>query len=352
MGIGRSSADPSSVWALVGWGFQLQEPLFVAGLAAVLVVFSLSLFGVFEFGAIFASWAGQTESDKKTSGLFGSFFSGVLATAVATPCTGPFLGSALGFAVTLEPYLALLIFTALGIGMAFPYLILAAFPSLLRFLPKPGNWMVTFKEVMGFLLLTTVLWLVWVFGAQTDYYAVFLLLTGFLCLAFACWIVGKWGTPIMKKQKRILSTILASLFLLAGAYAVISAATGEATQTTEDMSSGWEPFSTERVAELQQQGIPVIVDFTAKWCLICQTNHLVFLLPEVDKKLNELGVVRMMADWTRNDPEITKALRDYGRSGVPLYLLFGKTPDQPPMVLPQVLTADIVIGHLDKIENK
>lgn len=212
--------------------------------------------------------------------------------------------------------------------------------------------MVTFKEVMGFFLLATVLWLVWVFGAQTDYFSLFLLLTGFLSLAFACWIFGKWGTPIVKKQTRYLATILAALFLVAGGYAVVVASTAEAEQVSPEASAGWEPFSIARVQELQQQGIPVLIDFTAKWCLICQTNHLVFLLPHVDEKLEQMGVVRMMADWTRNDPEITKALRDYGRSGVPLYLLYGKNPDQPPMVLPQVLTADIVLDYLKKIEKQ
>src|SRR5690606_36560414 len=168
----------------VGWGFQLQVPLFVAILASVIFVFGLSMFGVFEIGTGFASLAGQAQTTKqKNGGLTGSFFSGILATAVATPCTGPFLGTAVGFAVTLPALQALLIFSALGLGMAFPYLLLGTFPSLLRFMPKPGNWMIVFKEAMGFVMVATVLWLLWVFGAQTDAAAMVYLLTGFLFLS-------------------------------------------------------------------------------------------------------------------------------------------------------------------------
>lgn len=335
----------------VGWGFQLQEPLFVGGLAAVLIVFGLSLFGVFELGTVFASWAGQTESNtkKENSGLSGSFFSGVLATAVATPCTGPFLGTALGFAVTLAPLLSLLIFTSLGLGMAFPYLILAAFPAMTKVLPKPGPWMITFKEIMGFFMLATVLWLIWVFGAQTSSFAVFVLLAGFLSLSIACWIYGKWASPMRKKATRMLSTILASLFLILGFYGVVAATQAPIETSTSQNSQGWIPFSKEKIVELQSQGIPVLVDFTAKWCLICQTNHMIFLLPEVSKKLEDLGVVKMLADWTRNDQEITEALRSFGRNGVPLYVLYGTDSSKPPQILPQVLTSDNVIESLNKI---
>lgn len=344
----------------VGWGFQLQEPIFVAILAAVLVVFGLSLFGVFEIGTVFASWAGQTASNKnkrnsgsgETVELVGSFFSGVLATAVATPCTGPFLGSAIGFAVTLPPILALLIFTFLGIGMAFPYLILAAFPSLLRVLPKPGPWMVVFKEIMGFLMLATVTWLIWVFGAETDHISTFLLLVGFLSLAFGCWIYGKWGSPIKKRRTRLLGSLLALLFFALGSVTIYTAAVKEPVDSVDNQVAvgGWEPFSPERIKELQAQGKPVLVDFTAKWCLICQTNHLVFILPEVSRKLDELGVVRMKADWTKNDPKITQALKEFGRNGVPLYVIYGKDASQQPAILPQVLTAEVVLGHLRNIE--
>ena len=202
----------------VGWGFQLQEPLFVAVLAAVLLVFGLSLFGVFEFGHMFASWAGQkdVEAKRQSHGLTGSFLNGVLATAVATPCTGPFLGTAIGFAVTLSPVYSMMVFTSLGLGMASPYLLLAAFPSLLRWLPKPGSWMVMFKQLMGFLILATILWLMWVFGAQTDNLGMFLLLAGLFVLSLACWVYGQWSHPIKSRRTRLAGGVSALLILLAG----------------------------------------------------------------------------------------------------------------------------------------
>lgn len=345
----------------VGWGFQLQQPLFVATLAAIILIFGLSLFGLFEFGAFFASWAGsQHPGSNKKEGLSGSFFSGVLATAVATPCTGPFLGSAVGFAVTLPAFWALLIFTSLGVGMASPYLLFAGFPSLLRFLPKPGPWMVTFKELMGFVMVTTVLWLAWVFAAQTGTLALILLMASFLVMTIACWIYGRWGSPIKPRRTRMISYILTAMTLFMGGTMLYQASTlPELSAATESAQSAalaadeWEKFSAERVQELRAQGIPVFIDFTAKWCLICQANHLVLSVNQVAKRMNELGVVKMKADWTKSDPEITKELRKFGRNGVPLYLLYtGADPKQGPTILPQVLTPEIVLQELDKIPAK
>ncbi|PJD97336.1 MAG: hypothetical protein CK425_03515 [Parachlamydia sp.] len=330
----------------VGWGFQLQEPLFVITLATGLMIFALSLFGIFEFGTFFASLAGNASVNKPNQeGFSGSFFSGVLATAVATPCTGPFLGSAIGFAVTLPPFYALLIFTSLGMGMAFPYLVLSLFPSLLSFLPKPGNWMVTFKELMGFVMMTTVLWLLWVFAAQTSSLALLIVLFAFLLITLGFWVYGRFGTLINKRRTRLLSSVFALLCLTMASYTIYVSASlpPETTQVAD--AGDWEPFSATRVAELQKQGVPVFIDFTAKWCLICQTNHMVLASERVGQKFKELGVVKMSADWTSNDEEITKALRQFGRNGVPLYLLYnGK---ESPEILPQVLTPDVVIEHLE-----
>lgn len=342
----------------VGWGFQLQEPLFVGILSAILLLFSLSQFGIFEMGTSMTSWAGQAQSARK-GGFVGSFFSGVLATAVATPCTGPFLGTAVGFAVTLPTILAMLVFTSLGLGMALPYLILAGFPRLLRFLPKPGAWMVTFKEAMGFIMLATVLWLVWVFGAQTDSFAVFLLLVGFFCLAMGGWIYGKWGSSLSKKKSRVFGRLLTIICFTASGYSIISAALPEDTahyaknQKIADAWHGevWEEFSPERVAELHSKGIPVLIDFTAKWCLICQANHLVLSNNEVNEKFAKLGVVKMKADWTKKDMIITQELSKHGRNSVPLYLLYGSNSTEPPQILPQVLTPSTVIEYLEKIEG-
>ncbi len=342
----------------VGWGFQLQEPLFVIILASVLFIFALSLFGMFEWGMFFASWAGQTQAEKATqsSGFTGSFLSGVLATAVATPCTGPFLGSAVGFAVTLPVFQSLLIFTVLGLGMCFPYLLLAAFPSFLRFMPKPGAWMETFKELMGFILIATVLWLLWVFSAQTNTLSLICVLAGFLCFSIGAWVYGKGSTPLVSRRKRLLAYAFVALFMFAGIQAIIfpraswyqdsSLAKGQKGEW-----QGWETFSPERVAELRKQGRPVLIDFTAKWCLICQANHMVLDSEDVEKRLADEGVVKMVADWTKNDPVITEELSKFGRNSVPLYVLYGKDEKQAPIILPQVLTTDVVTQHIDSAMN-
>lgn len=334
----------------VGWGFQLQEPLFVAFLAALLLIFGLSLFGLFEMGMSVTSWAGQAQGKiQKPSSLTSSFMSGVLATAVATPCSGPFLGTAIGFAVTLPSYLAMLVFTSLGMGMAFPYLLLAAFPSLLRFMPKPGNWMITFKEIMGFFMVATVLWLIWVFGAQTNATAIFFLLTGLFFLTIGGWIYGKWGSPIHSFRSRFISYILIFFCFCLGGYSIINSTAAEVIGSEDakfhQTKDEWEVFSPERVKELQSQGIPVFIDFTAKWCLICQTNHYVLNSDSVKAKFDEIGAVRMIADWTKSDPVITQELKKFGRNAVPLYVFYGK--NKAPKILPQVLTPENVIEYLE-----
>lgn len=342
----------------VGWGFQLQEPLFVVILASLLFIFALSLFGVFEWGMFFASWAGQTQAEttQKSSGYTGSFLSGVLATAVATPCTGPFLGSAVGFAVTLPIFQSLLIFTSLGLGMCFPYLLLAAFPSYLRFMPKPGAWMETFKQLMGFLLLATVLWLMWVFSAQTDALSLICLLAGLLCFSIGAWIYGRGCSPIAKRRTRIFAYAFVILFAFLGVEVILfpraswysQESSSTASKSSGDHWAGWENFSPERVAQFRREGKPILIDFTAKWCLICQANHLVFASDDVKKQLDDLGVIKMKADWTKNDPVITEALSQFGRNSVPLYVLYGPDESQAPLILPQVLTPDVVAEHLDK----
>lgn len=335
----------------VGWGFQLQDPLFVAILAQLLLIFGLSQFGVFELGTSVARMAGQAEFKSQSESYTSSFISGIFATAVATPCTGPFLGSAVGYAVTVPPFFGLIIFTVLGLGMAFPYLALSAFPALLRWMPKPGAWMETLKQFMGFLMLATVLWLIWVFGAQTGEAAIFILLASLLLASLGCWIYGKWGTPFRKRGVRYVGYVF-TLACAVGAFALIPMALKmEAPQEKVAVHGdlAWEPFSLERVAELRAKKIPVLIDFTAKWCLICQSNHLVLSNNEVEKKFKELGVVRMKADWTKNDPLITNELQKFGRSGVPLYLLYGSDPTEEPKVLPQVLTPENVIGSLNAL---
>jgi thiol:disulfide interchange protein len=341
----------------VGWGFQLQEPIFVGILAALLFMFGLSLFGVFEVGTSIMSAAGGVEQKAgKNNQLLSSFFSGVLATAVATPCTGPFLGSAIGYAFTLPAFKTMMIFTSLGLGMSFPYIAISAFPALLRFLPKPGPWMITFKELMGFLMMASVIWLVWVFSAQTNGLAVTMLLVGFFLFAIACWIYGRWATPLRKKMTRMIGTAVALVFISIGAY-VLTVSTSSwvdkmggsitSKNASSEVSDGWEEFSAERVEELRKQGIPVFIDFTAKWCLICQTNHIVLTGEEVESKFKERGVVKMKADWTKKDEVIAAELRKFGRNSVPLYVFYDDEPEAAPKILPQVLTSDIVLGSIE-----
>lgn len=341
----------------VGWGFQLQEPAFVAGLAMLMVVFALSLFGVFEMGVVFASWAGQKEHSKKSNAQEGShsyaaFFSGVLATAVATPCTGPFLGSAIGYAVTLPPAGALAIFTSLGLGMALPYLLLTAFPQLLRFIPRPGKWMDTFRQAMGFMMLIAALWLTWVFASQTLEPASIILLGAFLLIGIACWILGNWATPYKKKRTRLISWVAAVLLVAVSFKAVSFASSLQRSSAMEEKGivaeGDWEEFSPVRLKELKDKGIPVFVDFTAKWCITCQFNHMALSTASVESKIKEKGIIKMKADWTQRNPVITEEMKKFGRSGVPLYVLY---EGEQPQILPQTLTPDIVISSFEKIKN-
>lgn len=367
-GIAFSSGVVISFWVLsgillilraygegIGWGFQLQEPIFVIALTAILFLLGLSLFGVFEVGTSLISVAQKGGVSGEKSPLGSSFMSGVLATLVATPCTGPLLGPALGFAMTLPPVSALFIFTAMGLGMAFPYLLFSAFPALVRFLPKPGNWMIVFKQLMGFLMMGTVIWLIWVFGAQTDNMTTFVLLLSLLFMAIGGWIFGKWGTPMHRKLTRMTAMIGAALIILFGGALSMTAAKNyqNVESSTERVSlvstSGWEAYSPERVAHLRSQGQAVFVDFTAKWCLICQANKVVLNSVEVQGAFKEKDVVLMVGDWTKKDPQISEELNKLGRSGVPVYALYPADVTKVPHILPQTLTAKTVQEHLAKL---
>ncbi|MCB1118893.1 MAG: thioredoxin family protein [Chlamydiia bacterium] len=324
----------------VGWGFQLQSPLFVALLATLLLIMGWSLLGVFELGAGFASWIGSQQ--QKEEGLSGSLLSGVLATALATPCSGPFLGTAIGVAMTLPPLMTLGVFLAIGSGMACPYVLLSLFPQGLRWIPKPGPWMIRLKEVMGFVLMLTVLWLIWVFAAQTDPLATFNLLLALFSCSVMCWIWGQWMTPITPKVTRRFGLIGVLLF----ATISVTLTTRAAQESTEIATTEWETYSPERVNELQAAGVPVFIDFTAKWCLVCQANRLVLHSDEITALFHQKGVVRMIADWTKSDPIVTQGLENYGRNSVPLYVLLTKSE---PVIFPQVLTKQSVGDALHQL---
>lgn len=330
----------------IGWGFQLQNPGVVAALASLFFVLSLNLFGFFEVGLSLTS-AGSGAS--RHSGLSGVFFNGVLATIVATPCTAPFMGSALGYAVTRSAAEALVIFTALGAGMAAPYLLLSAFPQWIRKLPKPGKWMDQLKKIFGIFILATALWLVWVLDLQAGRTALKGLAAGWMLLFTAGFFYGRLQRRGDRKNIPLFFLIL--LLGAAGAglpFFFLNPAGTVSQNASQD--SGWEKFSEARLRELLEAGRPVLVDFTAAWCLTCQVNERVVLdSSRVRERFNVLGVTLLKADWTSRDPEITRALAGYGRSSVPFYVLYGRGKGQEPVYLPEILTASIVLEALEKI---
>lgn len=337
--------------AQIGWGFQLQSPPFLAVLAGVFLLLGLNLFGVFEVGT---SLTGVGNLVAKKEGYAGSFWNGALATAAATPCTAPFMGSALGFALGQPLPVSAAVFTALGVGMSTPYLLLSANPRLLRFVPRPGAWMETFKQFMGFLLLATVAALVWLFGQQTGVDGMGALLAALLVAALGAWIYGRGTTPMQTGRTRFAATVSA-LALLGVALAIgLTRAEAAPVRTTSGSTAGdgalvWEDHSVGRVAELRAQGKPVFIDFTAAWCLSCQVNERVALAaPEVIARFQREGVAMLRADWTRRDDQITQAIASYGRQGVPVYVLYGRDPAAPPRLLPEVLTPGLVLSALDE----
>jgi thiol:disulfide interchange protein len=335
----------------VGWGFQLQSAPFLAFLSALFLILALNLFGMFEIGASLTRAGGLAG---KRAGLAGAFGSGVLATIAATPCTAPFMGSALGFALGQPAGMTLLVFTALGLGMAVPYVVLTASPRLLRFVPRPGPWMKTMKQVMGFLLLAVVVALVWLFGHLTGIDGVAFLLAALLFLGAAGWAYGHAQTGRLGPRARTFTYASAVVLLVAGlglGFGGTRKSPPAITPVGQDAASShaWEPYSAARVDALRAEGKPVFIDFTAAWCLTCQVNERVALADaEVAKRFREEEVVLLRADWTRRDDEITQALADYGRQGVPVYILYGRDSGGAPRFLPELLTPAIVLSALDE----
>ena len=334
----------------LGWGFQLQSPAFVAAMAFLLFAVALNLFGVFEIGNSLTGLAGR--ADTASAGYRGSFTSGVLATILATPCTAPFMGVALGYALSQPPAAALAVFTMLGLGLAAPYVVLSWAPGLLKKLPRPGAWMETFKQAMAFPVLATVAWLVWVLGQQVGNDGVLRLLGGMILVSLAIWAAGLSWWSAAGARRAVVRTVTA-VSVLAGLYMGASAANLPAVSTAcaadcaLPSDQGWAPYNVARLADLRAEGRTVFVDFTAAWCLTCKLNERVALADaDVMGRLAELDAVTMKADWTSGDPVITRALESFGRSGVPLYVLYHGGPDTEPIVLPSILTADLVLDAL------
>jgi thiol:disulfide interchange protein/DsbC/DsbD-like thiol-disulfide interchange protein len=327
----------------LGWGFQLQSPAFVTLLAALFFVLALNLSGVFEWGAFAQSLTANLSARGRYAD---AFLAGVLATVVATPCTAPFMGAAVGFTLSQDAVTAMGVFLALGAGMAIPVLALSLFPALLRRLPRPGAWMETFKQVLAFPLYATVAWLAWVLGAQASNDAVFALLAGLVLIGMAAWFYGRWAHAGSRWQPAV-AVLLAGVGL-AVAWPAPPAAEGH-DGSHEAGGVAWQPWSPEKVAELTAQGVPVFVDFTAAWCVTCQVNKRVALSDHaVTQAIAAHGIVTLRADWTKQDPRITRTLAELGRNAVPVYALY--VPGEPaPRLLPEVLTASLVLGELSQL---
>jgi thiol:disulfide interchange protein DsbD len=337
-----------------GWGMQFGSPVFVVCLTTLVTLVALDLFGVFEvtLGGRTLDAAGNLASKH---GAPGAFFNGLLATTLATPCTAPFLSGALGFAFAQRAPVIVLVFLTVGTGLAAPYVLLSCNPAWLKFLPKPGAWMEKFKIAMGFPMLATTVWLFNVasssYGKNVLWLGVFLVV-----VAFAAWIFGEF---VQHGSKHKTAAAIIVLILLLGGYAFAlekeldwrSPVLGTAAGSIQNPAGGidWQPWSPEAVAQARAAGKPVLVDFTADWCLTCQVNKkLAIEIPSVRAKLKEMNAVALIGDYTHFPDAITAELNRYNAAGVPLVLVYPKNPDSPAIVLPQILTPGIVLNALNQ----
>ncbi|QTD45115.1 protein-disulfide reductase DsbD family protein [Ottowia testudinis] len=326
----------------LGWGFQLQSPAVVAALTVLFTVIGLNLAGVFEFGHFLPSGLATLEARNPVAN---SFLTGMLAVAVASPCTAPFMGASLGLAVGLPAVQALLIFAAIGFGMALPYLAASWWPAVARLLPRPGAWMDTFKKFMAFPMFGTAVWLLWVLGQQTGIDGAGALLALLVTLALVLWALGLSG-----RARIVIATISIAIgaFLATTLGPNVIKTVEPAALAAEAPDARWQPWSAARVQTVLGAGQPVFVDFTAAWCVTCQYNKKTTLAhPEVLAALDAAKVQTLRADWTRRDAAITAELTRLGRSGVPVYVL--QAPGQPPLVLSEILSVADVLGALKQL---
>ncbi|MDW8020850.1 MAG: protein-disulfide reductase DsbD family protein [Chloroherpetonaceae bacterium] len=342
----------------VGWGFQFQSPMFVLVMILVMFVFGLNLAGVFEFST--PSVSSELSQTLMRSDLSSTFANGILATTLATPCTAPFLGSALGFAFSQPAAVIFLVFTAVGLGLALPYLILAIKPQWLKFIPKPGAWMYRFKQAMSFPLFATAIWLLSVLGEQLGLEGVIAALILLLAVGVGCWLIGQFIDLQASWWRK--ATIWTLVVTIVGITYFITfernlnwraAKVLSQVETPANSKILWQPFSIAAIESAVQSGKTVFVDFTAEWCFTCKvTEKTVLETDAVERKMAELGIVPIRADWTNRNDEITRLLKKFGRSGVPLYVVFPSGRLNEPIVLPEVLTPELLIEALEKAARK
>lgn len=334
-----------SAGAEIGWGFQLQNPLMILILSYLLFIIGLNLSGFFEIKGSFTNVGSKLASK---GGYSGSFFTGILATLVATPCTAPFMGVAMGFALTLAAPLAIGIFLAMGLGLALPYLLLTFVPALRHMLPHPGHWMETFRQFLAFPMFASAAWLVWVLAQQADVMAVFSALLGMIGIAFVIWLYRVRPTS---HKGRIATFILgiATLSFIASTFIFPHPDGMEKDSPAQVLAQqNWEDFTHEKLNALLDDGYPVFINMTAAWCITCKVNEKVALSTDDTRALfADKNIRYLKGDWTNQNPEITKYLAEYGRSGVPIYVYYAPRDEQTgqrpaPVVLPQILTPGIV----------
>ena len=324
----------------LGWGFQLQSPAVVAGLAVLFTVIGLNLAGLFEFGSVLPSRLATLEAKHPAAN---AFLSGVLAVAIASPCTAPFMGASLGFAVGLPALQALLVFAAIGVGMALPYLAASLVPAVARLLPRPGAWMDTFRKLMAFPMFATVAWLVWVLGQQSGIDGAAALLVLLVLLSMVV-----WASTLAGRSRAVIATVSVAI-LAASTWALGPKVTELAALSPASAATGrWQTWEPGRVEQIVASGQPVFVDFTAAWCVTCQYNKKTTLADEsVLADMDAKKVALLRADWTRRDPAITAALANLGRNGVPVYVFYA--PGKPPVVLSEVLSVGDVRAQIAKL---
>jgi thiol:disulfide interchange protein len=324
----------------IGWGFQMQSPAFVGFLIYLLFLVGLSLSGAFHLPVLLGGIGGNITHENS---MRGSFFTGILATMVATPCTAPFMASAVGAALTMPAWAAMLTFLSLGFGLALPFLLISIFPNLLRFLPKPGAWMEKFKELLAFPMYAAVIWLIWVLGMQVGVGGITLILCGLLLVMFIVWI--ERAGRHCNIYYRVFIIFSAGLMLAAILFSLENVKLEESTQTGDELSI---PYSAQTLAQLRLEGKAVYVDATAAWCITCQLNkHIALDTKRTQQAFKQYNVVFMVADWTRKNPQVTELLHGFGYNGVPLNIFYPKDGGEP-IILPQILSEDTVIKTISQ----